>query len=80
MQQIIFCKRLYVATKSKGVNDQKWSDLVIMQQASISIFQSSQQSWYGKLFAICIIEERDDVSFVPDSNLFKLNQMGRRFR
>ena len=41
---------------------------------------SSQQSWYGKLFAICIIEERDDVSFVPDSNLFKLNQMGRRFR
>ena len=78
MQQIIFCKRLYVATKSKGVNDQKRSDLVILQQTSI--FQSSQQSWYEKLFAICIIEERDDVSFVPDSNLFKLNQMGRRFR
>ena len=79
MQQIIFCKRLFVATKSKGVkNDQKRSDLVILQQTSI--FQSSQQSWYEKLFAICIIEERDDVSFVPDSNLFKLNQMGRRFR
>ena len=47
MQQIIFCKRLFVATKSKGVNDQKRSDLVILQQTSIGIFQSSQQSWYS---------------------------------
>ena len=79
MQQIIFFAKGYLLQQSpKVLNDQKRSDLVILQQTSI--FQSSQQSWYGKLFAICIIEERDDVSFVPDSNLFKLNQMGRRFR